>query len=244
MTKVILLRDLKKFTETVTHGILLPVRPAAEDIGPPAGMLEPNGHPSPAWDPNETENPPPRPPNVYQMRLPRFRDATRKAPYILHQVLTGKDIQTAGRPLDSSALVRTVFCVYHENEEEGALSLLNLMESLRIALLERPVLPGPFALDLKAGLETLAYPDDGDPRTAPYYLGEMMSTWRVEPVRRLDASRVIHGIPPFDPKAKHLEESIDCGHPLDPDGPAPAEIEGSKEWYFSHFPPGWNKQDE
>lgn len=208
MTKVILLNELKKFTEAVTSGILLPVRPAAEDIGPPAGMLEPNGRPSPAWDPNETENPPPRPPNVYRMRLPRFRDATRKAPYILHQVLTGKDIQTAGKPLDSSALVRTVFCVYHQDEEEGALSLLNLMEALRIALLERPVLPGPFALDLKAGLETLAYPDDGDPRTTPYYLGEMMSTWRMEPVRRLDVDLIIHGVPRWDPNATHFKEIL------------------------------------
>lgn len=191
MSKVILLKELKKFTEAATRGIILPVRPTEEE-----------------------PDPQPRPPFVYRMRLPKFRDATRKAPYILHQVLTGKDIQAAGTPLDSSALVRTVFCVYHQDEEEGALSLLNLMESLRIALLERPVIcqrgspTGPFALDLNAGLETLAYPDNREPRSAPFCLGEMISTWRMEPVRRLDVDRIIHGAPPWDPNATHFKEIL------------------------------------
>lgn len=118
-----------------------------------------------------------------------------------------KDVQQAGVRPEASAVVRTVFCVYHEDEEQGALSLLNLMEALRVALLERPVLPGPFALNLKAGLEALAYPDDGEPRTAPYYLGEMISTWNMPPVVRLDAARVIHGAPPWDPGAEHLTET-------------------------------------
>lgn len=185
MTKVILLNELKKFTKAVTGGLLLPVCPTEED-----------------------PEPKPRPPGVYRMRLPHFRDATRKAPYILHQVLTGKDIQNAGKSLDSSALVRTVFCVYHEDEEQGALTLLNLMEEFRIALLEHPVLPGPFALDLKAGLEELAYPDDGELRSAPYYLGEMISTWRMDPVRQPEVDRIIHGMPPRDPRALHLNEDI------------------------------------
>lgn len=187
MTKVILLKELKAFTKAVTRDVRLPVRPLEEDLLPPD----------------------PRPPRIYQMRLPAFRDACRKAPYILHQAITGKDVQQAGVRPEASAVVRTVFCVYHENEEEGALALLNLMETLRVALLERPVLPGPFALDLKAGLETLAYPDDSEPRTAPYYLGEMISTWNMPPVGRLDAGRVIHGAPPLDPKPRHLQETIE-----------------------------------
>lgn len=185
MTKVILLEELAAFTKAATQDLLLPARPQEEDEAPP----------------------PPRPSGVYRMRLPKFRDATRKAPYILHQVLTGKDVQQAGVRPEASAVVRTVFCVYHEDEEQGALSLLNLMEALRVALLERPVLPGPFALNLKAGLEALAYPDDGEPRTAPYYLGEMISTWNMPPVVRLDAARVIHGAPPWDLGAEHLTET-------------------------------------
>lgn len=187
MTKVILLEELKTFTKAVTRDALLPVRPLEEDLVPPE----------------------PRPPHVYQMRLPAFRDAYRKAPYILHQAITGKDTQAAGARPEALAVIRTIFCVYHENEEEGALALLNLMETMRVALLERPVLPGPFALDLKAGLETLAYPDDTEPRTAPYYLGEMISTWNMPPVGRLGVGRVIHGAPPWDPKAMHLQETTD-----------------------------------
>ena len=142
--------------------MLLPVRPTEEESAPP-----------------------PRPPGVYRMRLPQFRDATRKAPYILHQAITGKDAQAAGmRVPESSAVVRTVFCVYHEDGEEGALALLNLMERLRIALLEQVVLGKQFRLDLKAGLEALAYPDDAEPRSAPYYLGEMISTWSLPGIER------------------------------------------------------------
>ncbi len=186
MTKVILLKELKAFTRTATRGLLLPVRPQEDDLSPPQ----------------------PRPASVYQMRLPQFQDATRKAPYILHQVLTGKDAQPSGTQPEASAVVRTVFCVYHEDEEQGALSLLNLMEQLRIALLERPLLPGGFELDLKAGLESLAYPDDGEPRSAPYYLGEMISTWKLPPIGRLDAARVVRGAPPWDPKAMRIQETI------------------------------------
>jgi len=162
MTKVILLKRLKEFTEAATRELLLPVRPSEEDPAPP-----------------------PRPPEVHLMRLPQFRDASRKAPYILHQAVTGKDIQTAGARLpEASAVVRTVFCVYHENEEEGALALLNLMERLRIALLEQVVVGKQFRLDLKAGLESLAYPDEENPRMPHYYLGEMVSTWELPGIER------------------------------------------------------------
>ena len=58
--------------------------------------------------------------------------------------------------------------------------LLNLMERLRIALLERVVIGQQCTLDLQAGLETLVYPDD----TAPYFAGEMVSTWKLPAVQR------------------------------------------------------------
>ena len=58
--------------------------------------------------------------------------------------------------------------------------LLNLMERLRISLLRQIVIGDQFQLDLKAGLETLVYPDD----TAPYYAGEMISTWKIPAIQR------------------------------------------------------------
>ena len=58
--------------------------------------------------------------------------------------------------------------------------LLNLMERIRVALLRQVVIGEQFTLDLEAGLEVLGYPDD----TAPYFVGEMISTWILPPVER------------------------------------------------------------
>lgn len=58
--------------------------------------------------------------------------------------------------------------------------LLALMERLRIALLKQVVIGNQFALNTQAGLETMCYPDD----TAPYFSGEMVSTWRLPGIQR------------------------------------------------------------
>ncbi len=158
MTKVILLEQLKTFTEATTCDLLLPAAQQKEDPEPPF----------------------PRPAAVYRSRLPDSRAAKKKAPYILHQIITGKDMQAPGECVEASAVVRSIFCVYHSDEQEGGLALLNLMERLRIALLEQVVVGRQFKLDLKAGLESLIYPED----TAPYYAGEMVSTWILPPVNR------------------------------------------------------------
>lgn len=158
MTRLILLDHLKEFTETALGDILLPVMPQREDGAPP----------------------PDRRTAVYRMRLVKSSAAKRAAPYIIHQIITGKDIQPAGERESAAASVRSIFCVYNDNEEEGALSLLNLMERLRIALLRQVVIGEQFQLDLEAGLELLVYPDE----TAPFYAGEMMSTWKLPAVER------------------------------------------------------------
>lgn len=164
MTRVILLEQLKAFTIAATRDLLLPLVPQEEEL-----LLPPRYGPL----------------GVYRMRLPEFGAATRKAPYILHQAVTGKDVRKPGdRTPDSSAVVRTVFCVYCKDEEEGGMHLLNVMERLRIALLEQVVIGKQFKLDLDAGLESLAYPDDASSSTAPYYLGEMVSQWKLPPVGR------------------------------------------------------------
>lgn len=49
-----------------------------------------------------------------------------------------------------------------------------------MALLRQVVIGEQFTLDLEAGLEVLVYPDD----TAPYFVGEMISTWILPPVER------------------------------------------------------------
>lgn len=167
MTRVILLEQLKKFSEIKTKDMLLPVRQQEEDKTPP----------------------PPRAASVFLMRLPDFRSATKKAPYMLHQIITGGDTQPEGaREPDATAVVRTVFCAYCEDEQEGSLYLLNLMERMRISLLEEPLIGGQFELDLTAGLICTPYTDTANAadRTAPYYLGEMISTWKLPRIKRKD----------------------------------------------------------
>ena len=159
MTRTVLLEHLRDLTEEATEGVLLPVK---RQKGDGESLL-------------------PRPAKIYLMGLPEAGAAVKKAPYILHQIVTGKDTQKPGdfQP-EAQAVVRSIFCVYHEDGQEGSLALLGLMERVRIALLEQVVIGKQFKLDLSAGLETLVYPDD----TAPYYIGEVVSTWELPGITR------------------------------------------------------------
>lgn len=158
MTRIILLDRLRDETVTATEDIIMPVARQKEDKEPPR----------------------PRAAEVYRTRLPDSSAAKKKAPYILHQIITGQDAQANGQRGSSRATIRTIFCVYNADEQEGGLMLLNLMERLRIHLLRKVVIGDQFTLDLEAGLETLIYPED----TAPYYAGEMMSVWKLPAVER------------------------------------------------------------
>lgn len=151
MTAVILLERLAAFTEEVTKDLIMPTKMQDGDNEPIFRSAE-----------------------VHKMRLPDSRSAKKKAPYIIHQVITGKDTTA------SSAVVRSIFCVYNEREDEGGLMLLNLMERLRIALLKAGTVGEQFTLDINAGMERMIYPDD----TAPFYAGEMISTWKMPRVER------------------------------------------------------------
>lgn len=157
MTRIALLEQLREFTKAVTKDIIMPT------------MME-------KGDAAKAE----RPAEVFLMRLPDSRAAKKKAPYILHQLITGNDEQRSGERAESRAMIRTIFCVYHDNEQEGSLALLNLMERLRIELLRKVVIGNQFQLDLEASLETLVYPDD----TAPFFAGEIVSTWKLPAVER------------------------------------------------------------
>ncbi|MCI8857362.1 MAG: hypothetical protein HFH26_12580 [Clostridiaceae bacterium] len=162
MTTVILLDRLKDFTETATKDLIMPV----------------------AWNEETEAAPPPRAPLVFRTNVPELGDELEKAPYILHQIVTRKDVQPAGQFPTAQAVIRTVFCVYNEDGQEGGLALLNLMERLRIALLKQRVIGKQFVLDTEAGVESLVYPDDGEHFTAPYYLGEMFSVWKIKGIER------------------------------------------------------------
>lgn len=194
-TKVGLLHALKTFTELATGDIKLPVKRQSED----------------------EKEPEPRAAAVYLTRLPDMQSFQKKAPFILHQAVTGEDALAnvnkgtglqIRRELKSVAVIRSVFCVYHPNEEEGGLALLNLMEAMRVGLLLFPLMNNVFELDLDEGISQMDYPETGERGTAPYYLGEMVTTWKLPEIKRLDAARVTQGLPPVDPKATHFKDII------------------------------------
>lgn len=194
-TKVGLLYALEEFTKRATRDIILPVRRQSRD----------------------EQEPKPRTAAVFKTRLPDMESFEKKAPFILHQAVTGGDAiknvnkgtgQQTRREMYSICVVRSVFCVYHPDEQEGGLALLNLMEEMRIALLLFPILDKMFELDLEEGISQMVYPETGERGTAPYYLGEMVTTWKLPPINRLDAARVIHGLPPIDPKAAHCKDIL------------------------------------
>lgn len=158
MTHIELLMALCTEYEAVTKDLLLPVAMQKDDKEPPE----------------------PRSPEVWPMRLPDSKAAKKKAPYIINQFITGKDVQPSGETTDCTATVRSIFCTYCENESEGSLHLLNMMERVRIHLLRGGIVGEQFELDREAGLEMLAYPDD----TAPYYAGEIVTVWKLPAVER------------------------------------------------------------
>ena len=157
-SRIALLEQLRDFTLASTSQLIMPVR----------------------FQKSDTEQPPPRAAQVFLMRLPDPKIADKKAPYILHQLLTAKDQQPNGKRPSSDATVRTIFTVYNEDEQEGGLMLLNLVERLRIDLMKKVVIGERFKLDLNTGLEFLIYPED----TAPYYSGEMITRWEIPTVER------------------------------------------------------------
>ncbi len=157
MNRITLLEQLRTLTSDVIGDIIMPIRMQKGDTEQSSRAAD-----------------------VYLMRLPDSTSAQKKAPYIIHQLITGKDIQFEGENETASAVIRSIFCVYNDNEEEGALMLVNLMERLRISLLKQIVVGDQFQLDLEAGLESIVYPDD----TAPYYAGEMLSTWKLPAIQR------------------------------------------------------------
>ena len=86
MNKVFLLKALQKFTVEETGDIIMPTRVQKGDTDAISRAAE-----------------------VHLMRLPDSSAAHKKVPYILHQLITGIDVQAEGSHEESSAVVRTIF---------------------------------------------------------------------------------------------------------------------------------------
>lgn len=157
MTRTKLLEDLQVFTREAIKDMMLPVKLQEGDDAPQQRAAD-----------------------VYLMRLPDSAQAKKRAPYIIHQLITGKDSKQAGEKSKAVATIRSIFCVFCADGQEGGLLLLELMERLRVALLRNALLGEHFTLDLTQGVECLIYPDD----TEPYYLGEMSTVWSLPRIER------------------------------------------------------------
>ncbi len=129
----------------------------------------------------------PRAPELHLMRLPRSTSYKKYAPYIIIQVATGKDGQPTGKRSQSAVNMRLICCTYCENEEEGALMLINVMDAIRFKLLESVVIVKKYKIDTEVGIEYVIYPED----TAPYYAGEIDFTVMLPPIEREVSLNVI-----------------------------------------------------
>lgn len=153
MTANILLDVLKEFTERAISELIMPVQTQKGDTEQQFRCAD-----------------------IYKMRLPDSTSAQKKAPYIIHQAITGKH-----KTQDNKVNIRSIFCVFCDDEQEGSLMLLNLVERLEIELLKTVVIGGQFELDRDEGVEFLVYPDN----TAPFYAGEMSTVWKLPVIRDL-----------------------------------------------------------
>lgn len=153
MTSVVLLEQLKAFTEKIMADMILPV----------------------AMQQGDTEQAY-RAPEVYLMRLPDSRAAKKKAPYIIHRVIPLETEQQPGSEERTVVSVRSIFCCYNPDEQEGDLALLNMMERFRVELLKVRKVGAvgadgkpryQFTLDISPDhkLESIPY----DEESKPYY---------------------------------------------------------------------------
>ncbi len=120
--------------------------------------------------------------NVYRQALPNGKTATKYAPYVLHKKVTGADTIGYRRKNRSLVTVRSIFCVYNEDAEEGSLMLLNLMERMRIAFLKYPLLDNRYRLytgDDDGQIDSVIYQED----IQPYYAGEIVTVWEIPSVQ-------------------------------------------------------------
>lgn len=121
-----------------------------------------------------------RVPSVWKMRLEKSSAAQKIAPYIIHQVITTDAQQKHGQRDSNVVCLRSIFCAYNENEQEGSLALLTMMERVRLAWLHERVIAGRYELDMEQGIQTLIYPEE----TNDFFVGEMVSYWNLPQARR------------------------------------------------------------
>ncbi len=123
-----------------------------------------------------------RAPGIYLMSLPDSRSYEKQVPYIIIQLTDSAHFRKADSPPSPfyKAVVRFVYCVYSENEEDGNIMLLNLMDRTQEALLKKIQIGKTFVLDEYEGIDTTVFFGEN----APFYTGTAMATFDLVPTER------------------------------------------------------------
>lgn len=124
-------------------------------------------------NPKANEDTTPRPFDVAKMALADPEDWEGRIPYILIQLLKGKDGEE-----ETTAKLRFIICTYDRNREAGKMTLLHTVEKLRFDLLRAGTLGNAFVL--KRPLEYLFINDD----TGAYHLAEIHATYSLPEIER------------------------------------------------------------
>ncbi|MEA5083291.1 MAG: hypothetical protein VB018_03960 [Lachnospiraceae bacterium] len=154
MTATNLLDALKEFIENVTKDLILEVKT------------------------KQGEEKQERAPLVFQGILPRKSEPVQHVPYVLIKFLTGKDGQITGQFEESEMKTRVIIVTYSEDNGQGYIDTLNVIDRIRIKLLETRVLNDVFGL--KMPVEFTVYDDD----TGPYTIGELLLSWDTPTIQR------------------------------------------------------------
>ena len=149
MTEIFLLEALEAFVKEHTKNIILEVETR------------------PGEDKKE------RPAEVHKMRLPKKEDAIKRIPYILLQLLKGKD-----EVEESGCMIRIVVATYSEDGSVGSYDLLNVILKIKAELERVGMLEDRFVLHYP--VEYLIYPEDND----QYFFGEMITHWSLPIIKR------------------------------------------------------------
>lgn len=154
MTPIILLESVAEFIEEKTADILLNVRVRHD---------------------SEKKQ---RAAEVFRMNLPDASDKTSRVPYILVQLINGKDNNQPGTVEESIHTIRIVCVTYSEDPQQGSMDVLNLILRLRHEMELAGVVNEEFCLQYP--LEYIIYPDN----TPPYFIGEMVTHWSIPALER------------------------------------------------------------
>lgn len=159
-----LLEELKKFIEEDLKEYRLPVKQEG-------------------W----TDQPLLRPVEVYQMVMPEPDEEHEKIPYILLQMLNGRDKRGDDRRIKSVVNIRIVIEIFNRDNLEGRFQIIHIIETLRRDLWRAGTIGTAFELE---GMEFLIYPDD----TEWYHAGEVSTNWIIPSEERDDVSDFLHGL--------------------------------------------------